>query len=223
VHRPRVTFANVVSCLALFVALGGASYAAVALPKNSVGAKQIVAGTIDNSKIKKGSLLSTAFKPGQLLAGKDGAQGPAGLIGAKGDTGAQGPPGPGNVSQIAGMSAIPAQTITADNQWHTWAAVTWTAEANTLYMLYYDDDYALRTTSGAPCNNGHPESVQRGLVNGVVVGSLDSYGYRSIPTFYGPYPAGTTVTVENQYQQLCATETQNLPPGQILAVPYRTP
>ena len=38
--HPRASFANVMSCLALFVALGGASYAAVSLPNNSVGAKQ---------------------------------------------------------------------------------------------------------------------------------------------------------------------------------------
>ena len=40
--RQRLTFANVVSCIALFVALGGVSYAATQLPKNSVGAKQLV-------------------------------------------------------------------------------------------------------------------------------------------------------------------------------------
>ena len=39
--RQRLTFANVVSCIALFVALGGVSYAATQLPKNSVGAKQL--------------------------------------------------------------------------------------------------------------------------------------------------------------------------------------
>ena len=40
-QRPRATFANVVSSLALFVALGGTGYAAVSLPRNSVGARQI--------------------------------------------------------------------------------------------------------------------------------------------------------------------------------------
>ena len=39
--RSHLSFANVISVIALFVALGGASYAAVTLPKNSVGAKQI--------------------------------------------------------------------------------------------------------------------------------------------------------------------------------------
>jgi len=37
----RVSYANVVATLALFVALGGASYAAVEVPANSVGVRQI--------------------------------------------------------------------------------------------------------------------------------------------------------------------------------------
>ena len=37
----RLTYANVVATCALFVALGGASYAALALPANSVGTKQL--------------------------------------------------------------------------------------------------------------------------------------------------------------------------------------
>jgi hypothetical protein len=43
----RLTYANVVATLALFVSLGGASYAAVALPAGSVGRKQLQARAID--------------------------------------------------------------------------------------------------------------------------------------------------------------------------------
>ena len=221
-HRPRATFANVVSCLALFVALGGASYAAVALPRNSVGSKQIAAGAVDNSKIKKGSLLASAFKPGQLRAGKAGAQGPAGPQGAKGETGAQGPPGAGSVTRLAGMSSFPGQTISADGQWHTWAAVTFTAAANTLYELHLDDDYTLMSINGTSCA-GSPDYIQRGLFNGAVSGTVDSFGSNSIPVFYGPYAPGTSVTVEYQHRAMCATETIHFPPGQLLAVPYLTP
>ena len=39
--RRRLTFANVTSGLALFVALGGTSYAAISLPSNSVGSSQL--------------------------------------------------------------------------------------------------------------------------------------------------------------------------------------
>ena len=101
-RHPRFTFANVMSCLALFVALGGASYAAVALPKNSVGSRQIKPGAIDNSKIKPGSLLNSAFRPGQVPAGPRGASGPAGPAGPPGLAGAQGP------AELRGRPAAPA-------------------------------------------------------------------------------------------------------------------
>ena len=45
-NRPRLTYGNVVATLALFIALGGASYAAVKLEKNSVSSKQIKNGGV---------------------------------------------------------------------------------------------------------------------------------------------------------------------------------
>lgn len=38
---PRPTYSSVVATLALFIALRGVSYAAVSLPRNSVGSAQI--------------------------------------------------------------------------------------------------------------------------------------------------------------------------------------
>jgi hypothetical protein len=48
--------AFVISLIALFVALGGTSYAAIALPRNSVGAKQLKKNAVTAVKIKKGSV-----------------------------------------------------------------------------------------------------------------------------------------------------------------------
>lgn len=64
--RARLTFANVVSSIALFVALGGASYAATHLPKNSVGAKQLKKNAVTNSKIKKGAVTTAKIKKGAV-------------------------------------------------------------------------------------------------------------------------------------------------------------
>ena len=66
---------NAVALLALFVALGGTSYAAVKLPKDSVTAVQIKAGAVRTGEVKNGSLLKKDFKAGQL---PKGAPGPAG-------------------------------------------------------------------------------------------------------------------------------------------------
>lgn len=58
----HLTFSNVVACLALFIALGGVSYAAVTLPKNSVGSKQIKKNAVTESKIKKNAVTGAKIK-----------------------------------------------------------------------------------------------------------------------------------------------------------------
>lgn len=73
--------------MALFVALGGASYAAIKLPANSVGAAQIKKNAVDSNKVKDRSLLATDFRTGQLPRGATGAAGTAGATGATGPAG----------------------------------------------------------------------------------------------------------------------------------------
>lgn len=86
----RGSYANVASTLALIVALGGTSYAAVAIPKNSIGSKEIQNSSITSKDVKNGTLKGVDFKAGQLPAGAQGPAGPAGPAGA------QGPVGPSN-------------------------------------------------------------------------------------------------------------------------------
>ncbi len=52
----RLSYANVMSTVAVFLALGGAAYAVVSLPKNSVGANQIKPNAVSSSKVKDRSL-----------------------------------------------------------------------------------------------------------------------------------------------------------------------
>ena len=105
--RSRLTFANVVSVTALFVALGGSSYAAIKLSKNSVKTANIAPNAVTSAKVKNGSLLGADFKAGQLpggAAGTAGAAGPQGTTGAKGEKGDPGSPGaPGG----AGVDGTP--------------------------------------------------------------------------------------------------------------------
>jgi hypothetical protein len=84
---------TVAAYLALFIALGGTSYAATKLPKNSVGSAQIKKNAVSSSKVKNGSLTKSDFKVSSLPAGPAGAQGPQGLQGLKGDKGDQGTTG----------------------------------------------------------------------------------------------------------------------------------
>jgi hypothetical protein len=60
--RSHMSFANLVSLMALFIALGGTTYAAVALPKNSVGAKQIKKNGVGASEIKKNAVRAAEIK-----------------------------------------------------------------------------------------------------------------------------------------------------------------
>lgn len=87
--RRRPSPALVIACLALAVALGGTGYAAVVLPPNSVGTKQLVNGSVVAAKVKAHSLVAANFKTGQLPAGPKGADG---LAGAAGPPGAKGDP-----------------------------------------------------------------------------------------------------------------------------------
>ena len=84
----RLTYANVMATLALFVALGGVSYAATQLPSNSVGTKQIKKEAVTPAKLSRASK-SALTGP----AGATGPAGPTGPIGAAGTPGTQGPQG----------------------------------------------------------------------------------------------------------------------------------
>ncbi len=87
--RKRLTYANVMSSIAVFVVLGGAAVAASQLPKNSVGAKQLKKNAVTTAKIKKNAVTGAKVKKGSLNADDFAAgQLPAG---PKGDTGAVGP------------------------------------------------------------------------------------------------------------------------------------
>jgi hypothetical protein len=66
--RSRLTYANAMSTIAVFVALGGGAYA-VTVPRNSVGTKQLKANAVTAAKVKNRSLLASDFKVGQLSLG----------------------------------------------------------------------------------------------------------------------------------------------------------
>lgn len=86
-RRPKMTYANVMATIAVFVALGGTGYAASRLPRNSVGTEQV----------RNQSLQREDLAPGVAI---QGARGPRGPEGGRGDPGAQGAQGPPGVASI---------------------------------------------------------------------------------------------------------------------------
>jgi hypothetical protein len=99
--RRHLTLANVLSATALFVALGGVSYAAVTLPTNSVGPKQIKKGAVTTSKISQST--RKALKGNR---GPAGATGTPGTVGSAGATGVPGPQGPIGVTGSTGPTGV---------------------------------------------------------------------------------------------------------------------
>jgi hypothetical protein len=101
--RKRLTYANLMSSIAVFLVLGGATaFAAAQLGKNTVGTKQLKKNAVTGVKVKDGSLTAADFKPGQLPAGAAGKEGKQGQQGKQGPEGKQGQIGPSDLYSAVG-------------------------------------------------------------------------------------------------------------------------
>lgn len=70
-RRPRLTYANVISTLALFVALAmGSAYAANQLAPKSVGARQLRPGAVTADKIRKNAVTAPKLEAQAVKQGK---------------------------------------------------------------------------------------------------------------------------------------------------------
>ena len=70
-RRSRLTYANVVSTLALVIAVGGAgAYAATQLPPKSVGERQLRPGAVTAQKLRKNSVIAPKIKALAVKQGK---------------------------------------------------------------------------------------------------------------------------------------------------------
>lgn len=105
--RPRkhLSFANVVSSLALFVALGGTSYAAIVIPRNSVGSSQIRAKAVGASEIRSRAVRSSELRSGAVTTSKLSRSARESLRGSAGPAGPPGPVGPPAISLRANFTS----------------------------------------------------------------------------------------------------------------------
>jgi hypothetical protein len=129
--RRRLSYANVLSTFAVFLALGGTSYAAVAITgrdvqnssltghdvedgsltsrdvrNSSLTGRQIKHSSLGTTDIANGTLLSQDFKAGELPAGPQGSSGGRGDEGPTGPTGPTGAPGADGVDGAAGAAGV---------------------------------------------------------------------------------------------------------------------
>ncbi|HEX8102477.1 MAG TPA: hypothetical protein VF533_07695 [Solirubrobacteraceae bacterium] len=91
--RKYLSYANVMATAAVFIALGGSSYAAVSLARNSVGSKQIRRGSVGASEIHTGAVSARDIRNGSIRlrdlsrTAQEGIKGPPGPIGPVGAPG----------------------------------------------------------------------------------------------------------------------------------------
>jgi hypothetical protein len=69
---PKLSYANVMATIAVFIALGGVAVAA-GLPKHSVGPKQLKRGAVTPAALRKGAVTAGKLAPKAVVAGKLGA------------------------------------------------------------------------------------------------------------------------------------------------------
>jgi hypothetical protein len=165
--------------IAVFVALGGTSYAVVQLPRNSVGSKQVRKNAIGNSEIRSGAVRSKSIKD-RSVALRDISLSTRNSL--RGQAGPQGPPGPG-VSSLA--AAVTAGGAFARES----GTVARSHLTEGLYKIAFNRDvsscYALATISGSASGEISAEmSTAPGEQNYVYVFAKDTAGNLSDRPFH---------------------------------------
>ena len=92
--RAHLSYANVMASIAVFVALGGTSYALTQLPRDSVGSKQIRSKAVGASELRPATLRSRHIHNGSITLNDLSARTKRALRGATGSPGPTGPAGP---------------------------------------------------------------------------------------------------------------------------------
>ncbi|MEH3052389.1 MAG: collagen-like protein [Patulibacter minatonensis] len=205
--RPRLSYANVTASLALFVALGGTSYAVTQLPKNSVGSTQLKKGAVTNAKLAKGSVSADKLASSTVVTGPAGARGPRG---AEGPAGPVGPAGSSNAvfkSSVGLMlggekGSKPVQSIRI-------TPGTWLVTATGSFVGGQEDYYR--------CSLPSPEGAF-GVVARPMTAGADSYALQS----YLQVSGDTTVTLSCGHDGDHTTANARIDHAQLSAVRVNT-
>jgi hypothetical protein len=118
--RGKLTYANVVSSLCLFLLLGGGAAVAAGLAKNSVGTKQLKKNAVTTVKVKNGAITEAKIAKGAVTASKiadgllTGAQIDASTLGTVPSAHVAGTASTANVANTAET----AKSLTPSEPWH---------------------------------------------------------------------------------------------------------
>jgi hypothetical protein len=165
--RPHLTYANCMATAAVFIALGGSSYAAI-----QVTGKTVKDASLTGKDIRDRSLLRGDFRRGQVPAGPPGAQGETGVKGEKGDKGDPGAPG-ADATRL--WAVINADATTGVNSGVTSSARTSGAGVPGAYEVIFDRDVSNCSYQVTLTARGEATAQPRaGNVNGVFVSTFGS-------------------------------------------------
>ena len=172
-RRLKFTPATVIACIALAIALGGTSYAAVTvLPRNSVTTVQV----------KDFSLLTRDFKRGQIPTGPRGPAGPQGPSGPTGAAGLPGPIGPAGPAGPAGGTTAKWALVKGDATVVSQSGgITITSHASGTYILDFNSGaintkLILASPAQAGGDTGSRGAVSAGPCGGTPEGGVCSAG-----------------------------------------------
>jgi hypothetical protein len=185
-RRLPLSYANVISSIALFVALGGTGYAVTQLPRNSVGNRQLKANAVTSAKIRARAVQRSDLAP----TARGGERGPRGPVGPAG------PLGPSETIQVKRADTVPIPIGAGGAA--TIAAVTlepgpWLLDADTTVVFgsVESADYfecLLQTASG--------DVLVKGLMRG---GGTPG----AVLAGHVPVRIGTTLTAQTRVSFLC--------------------
>jgi hypothetical protein len=139
--RSSSRYANVVSTLALFLALAGTATATgftlltgAQIKDRSLTGADLADHSIGYLKLNK--LAVSKLKGAVGPAGASGPAGPPGSVGPTGSAGADGAPGPPGTSiKLAGFAHTPDQTLPDDASFHTIWTMNLKANANQVFII----------------------------------------------------------------------------------------
>jgi hypothetical protein len=192
-----------IGLLALFIALGGTSYAAVTLSANSVGARELKNQAVGASELKDGSIMKRDLRERlyeSLRGGGAGAAGPTGPTGAVGPKGDQGPAGPGGLAETPAArvrKASDTQVIPGDG---STAIVSFTDASSEQYDIGNMFDQATDpTVLTIPVTGTY-------VITGAVRWQANDLGFRNL-NLHGPQPGGLRASSS------VAANNTDVPPG----------
>jgi hypothetical protein len=164
VRRRRLSYANVVASLALFVSLGGGAYAMSRLPAGSVGTKQLRRHAVTATKVARNTLTGAQIKESTLgqvpLSRRSEFASSAGFANNAGN---------------AGNAGVASRALTADTA--TTAAKATIAASAASATTAANAAHAASATSATNATNATNASHASSATNATQLGGLAASGY----------------------------------------------